>query len=84
MRKPFFPFAKTKPHISCVVTTQLISAFVFAIWLVQSLYFLNPKNFKPLAIFYDCTARFVSDLVGNPEDGFSHDEAQFEKCQQYA
>ena len=24
-----------------------------------------------LAIFCDCTARFVSDLVGNPEDRFS-------------
>ena len=23
----------------------------------------------------DCTARFVSDLVGNPEDRFSHNEA---------
>ena len=30
------------------------------------------QNFKPLAIFSDCTARFVSDLVGNPEDRFSH------------
>ena len=32
--------------------------------------------FKPLAIFCGCTARFVSDLVGNPEDRFSHNEAQ--------
>ena len=35
------------------------------------------RNFKPLAIFYGCTARFVWDLVGNPEDRFSHNEAQF-------
>ena len=34
------------------------------------------RNFKPLAIFFDCTARFVLDLVGNPEDRFSHNEAQ--------
>ena len=27
---------------------------------------------KPLAIFCDCLVRFVSDLVGNPEDRFSH------------
>ena len=27
-------------------------------------------------IFGNCTARFVSDLVGNPEDRFSHNEAQ--------
>ena len=30
------------------------------------------RNFKPLAIFCGCTARFVSGLVGNPEDRFSH------------
>ena len=33
------------------------------------------RNFKPLAIFCGCTAWFVSDLVGNPEDRFSHKEA---------
>ena len=39
------------------------------------------KNFKLLAIFCDCTvfcdctARFVSDLVRNPEDWFSQNEA---------
>ena len=31
---------------------------------------------KPLAIFCSCTARLVSDLVGNPEDRFSQNEAQ--------
>ena len=34
------------------------------------------RNFKPLAILCGCAARFVSDLVGNPEDRFSHNEAQ--------
>ena len=33
------------------------------------------RNFKSLAILYSCTAWFVSDLVGNPEDRFSHNEA---------
>ena len=33
------------------------------------------RNFKPLVIFCGCTARFVSDLVGNPEDQLSHNEA---------
>ena len=40
---------------------------------------LLPKfkiNFKPLAILFGCTAPFVSDLVGNPEDRFSQNEAQ--------
>ena len=30
---------------------------------------------KPLAILCGCTAWFVSDQVGNPEDRFSHNEA---------
>ena len=32
-------------------------------------------NFKSLAIFCGCKARFVSGLVGNPEDRFPHDKA---------
>ena len=43
MRKLFFLHAKTKTQISCAVTAQLISAFVFAIQIVQSLYYLNTK-----------------------------------------
>ena len=27
-------------------------------------------------MFRGCTAQFVSDLVGNPEDRFSHNEAR--------
>ena len=30
---------------------------------------------KPLALFCGSTAWFMSDLVGNPEDRFSHNEA---------
>ena len=37
------------------------------------------RTFKPLAIFCGCTARFVSDLVGNSEERFSHNEAQIYK-----
>ena len=43
MRKPAFVYAKTKTQISFAVTAKLISAFVFATWIVQFLYFLNPK-----------------------------------------
>ena len=39
----FFVYAKTKTQNSCTVTAQLISAFVFAIRIVQSLYYLNLK-----------------------------------------
>ena len=71
VRKPgFFAYAKTKAQISFGVTAKLISAFVFATWIVQFLFFLNPK-FQVLACFCDCTCWFVSDLVRNPEDWFS-------------
>ena len=77
MRKPFFlAYAKKKTQISFAVAAKLISAFVFATQIVQCLYFLI-LNIKPIAIFCDCAARFVSDLVRNPEDRFSHNEAHF-------
>ena len=50
----------TKAQISFAVTAMLISAFVFATRLVQSLYFLNT-----LAVFCYCALQFVSDLFGN-------------------
>ena len=59
-------------------------AFVFATGIVQSLFYLNPKV-RVSAIFCLFTARFVSDLVGKPEDRVSHNEAHIfqmitEKC----
>ena len=45
MRKPHFAYAKTKTQI----TAKLISAFVFATRIVQSLYFLNPKEGRALS-----------------------------------
>ena len=41
---------------------------------------LLPKD-EISSFLFDCTARFVSDLVGNPENRFSQDEALF-KCHQ--
>ena len=58
-----------------MVTAKLISVFVFANWIVQSFFYLDP-TFKPLAIFLVSTAWFVSDLVGDPDDSFSQNEAQ--------
>ena len=45
VRKPFFFFAyaKTKTQISFTETTKLISAFVFATQIEQSLFYLNTK-----------------------------------------
>ena len=74
IRKPgfrrVFAYAKTKAQISCAVTAKLISAFVFATRIVQPLFCLNPK-FQASSFFCDCTDRFVSDKVGNPENRFS-------------
>ena len=39
----FLHMRKQKAQISYAVTAQLISAFVFATWIEQSLYFRNPK-----------------------------------------
>ena len=39
----FFAYAKTKTQISFAVTAKLISVFVFATRIVQSLPFLNTK-----------------------------------------
>ena len=57
-------------QISCVVR-----AFVFTTQIVLSLYLLNPRfqaSGHPLWLY----SPVVSNLVGNPEDRFSHDAAQ--------
>ena len=76
MRKPAFACAKTKTQISCAVIVQLISAFVFTTRIVQSLYFLNPKFQASSHLLWLISL----DLVGNPEDRFSHNEAQIMSC----
>ena len=43
IRKPDFAYAKSKSQISFAVTAKLISVFVFATRIVQSLFYLNPK-----------------------------------------
>ena len=44
MRKPTICICETKdPQVSFAITAKLISASVFATWIVQSLYFLNLK-----------------------------------------
>ena len=74
MRKPAFCISEKQRRRSAAITAQLISAFVFATKIVQSLFFLNPK-FQVSSHLLVCTACFVLDLVGNPEDRFSHDAA---------
>ena len=76
MRKPAFAFAKTKTQISCAVTAQMISAFVFATWIVQYLFFLNPK----FPVSSHLLWLYSPVCVGpgrKPQDRFSHNEAHF-------
>ena len=70
----FFVYAKTKTQISFALTAKLISAFVFAIRIVQSLYFLNPKFQASSHLRW---LWFVPDQVKNPENRFSYNEAHF-------
>ena len=62
-------------QISFTVNAKLISAFGFATRIVQSLYYLNPKFQACSYIFCGCAVWFMSDLVRNPEDWFSQNEA---------
>ena len=76
--KPTFCICeKTKVQISCSVTMQMFRTFVFATKMVQSLYFLNPKFHAPSHFLL---ALFVLDLVGNPEDRFSHNATHTVGC----
>ena len=75
MRKPPFCKCENKDADQLCGNHTADQRLCFRYIDTQSLCFLNP-NFKPLAIFSDCTARFVSDLVGNPEDRFSHNKTQ--------
>ena len=73
--KTGFLHMQKKAQIHCTVTAQPISAFIFAIRVIQTLYYLNPKfqaSGHPLWLY----GPICVDLVGNPEDRFSHNEAQ--------
>ena len=85
-RRPAVCICENKDADQLAVTAKLISAFVLATRIVQSLNFLNPKfQVSPVAIFCGYTAWFVSDrdLVGNPKDLFSHDVAQCQHKNKY-
>ena len=70
-----FAYAKTKTQISFAVTAKLISAFVFAIWIVQYLFFLNTK-FQATSHFQWLYSRGCVRPGQNPDYWFSHVAAQ--------
>ena len=61
MRKPVFAYAKTKAQIN---------TFGFPTWIVQSLF-----KYQTSSHLLWLSTWFVSDLVENPKDRFSHDAA---------
>ena len=66
----FLAYAKTKAKISCAATMQLISAFVFATWIVQSLYFLNPKFQASSHLLWLYSPILCRTWSGTPKIGF--------------
>ena len=70
MKKPDFCLCKGK------VADQLHLCFCYTNSSFSLLLTLYIQNFKFPAFFYEFTARFVSDLVGNPEERFSRIGAQ--------
>ena len=79
-----FAYAKTKTQISFALTAKLISAFVFATRIVQSLYYQNPK-------FQDSSPSSVTAQLGlcqtwseTPKTGFLTTRLIFVNCKEQA
>ena len=66
---------------SAVQTAQLISAFVLATGIVQSLFFLNLK-FQTSSLLLRLHRLVLSDLVGIPNCWFSHAAAHHAEIRQ--
>ena len=73
----FFANAKTKTQISFAVTAKLISAFVSTTWIVQSLYFLNPKCQASSHLLWQYSPVCVRP-GRKPEHWFSHVSAHLQ------
>ena len=70
MRKPVFCICKNKDADQLSCDRKADQRFCFRY--TDSTIPLLPRS---LAIFCGCAARFVSDLIGNTKDRFSHNEA---------
>ena len=77
MRKPVICICENKDPDQLAVTAKLISTFVFATRIVQSLYFLNTK-FQASSHLLWLYSLVCVGLVGNPENRFSHTEAHLQ------
>ena len=71
-------YAKTKTQISFAVAAKLISAFVFTIWIVHILFFLNPK-FQASSLLLCLYSSVCVRPVQKSHCWFSHETAHLKK-----
>ena len=71
VRKPAFCICENKDADQLCDNHEADKSLCFR-YIHSTIPLLPIRNFKPLAILCGCTAEFVSDLVGNLEDRFSH------------
>ena len=75
----FLHMRKTKTQISCTVTAQLISAFVFDTQIAQSLYFLNMKFQTSSHLVWSC-----GTWSETPKTGFLTMRLNSQCCHSYS
>ena len=74
VRKPAFCICENKEADQVRGNREADQRLCFR-YIVQSLFFLKTK-FQLSSHLFGCTDWFVLDLVGKPEDRFSHNEAR--------
>ena len=75
MRKPVFAYAKNKGTDQLCGKRTADQRLCFCSVDSTIALLLKSEISSLLTIFCNCTVWFVSDLVGNTKDRFSHDEA---------
>ena len=78
MRKPAFCICENKDADQLRSNREADQQLCFVIRIIQFLYYLNPK-FQASSHLLWLYSPVVSDLVGNPEDRFSQNEAQIKQ-----
>ena len=76
MRKPDFCICENKDADQLRGHREADQHLCFS-YMDSTIPLLSKSEISRLAIFCGCTAWFVWDLVGNPEDRFSHNETRF-------
>ena len=77
VRKPAFCICENKDADQLPSNSEADQRLCFR-YTDSTIPLLSKFKLKALTIFCDCAARFVSDLVGNPEDRFSQNEAHIQ------